>query len=74
MMATMSGDPATEFTRRLGSNEMFCHFCHNAGNLNVMTGLTLLTRTAIDEGKNDGYFGDCSKIGNLQYCPSTKRL
>ena len=51
MMASMTGDRGSEFTRRLGSNELFCHFCHNAGNLNVMTGLTLLTRTAIDEGK-----------------------
>lgn len=43
---------AAEVTRRLGGNELFCHFCHNVGNLNVMVGLTLLTRTAIDEGSN----------------------
>jgi hypothetical protein len=51
-MAGGSSDSSGEFTRRLGSNELFCHFCHNVGNLNVMTGLTLLTRHAIDEGES----------------------
>jgi hypothetical protein len=49
-MAFMGESNNCEFVRRLGSNELFCHFCHNAGNLNVMTGLTLLTRHPIDEG------------------------
>lgn len=44
-------DTSPEFIRKLGSNELFCYYCHNAGDLNVMTGLTLLTRHAIDEGK-----------------------
>lgn len=51
-MAFQAGETGgAELIRRLGGNELFCHFCHNAGNLNVMVGLTLLTRTAIDEGK-----------------------
>ena len=38
--------PALEpqFKRKLGGNEMFSSMCHDRGNLNVMCGLTLLTR------------------------------
>ena len=37
--------------RKLGSNELFAFNCHNYGNLNIMCGITLLTRHSIDEGK-----------------------
>ena len=48
---SLSGaQPDGTFRRKLGNNELFCKMCHNAGNLNVMAGLTLLTRTAVDEG------------------------
>ena len=36
--------------RKLGSNETFAYNCNNLGNLNIVCGLTLLTRTSIDEG------------------------
>ena len=74
-MAFVSGgssDTSGEFMRRLGSNELFCHFCHNVGNLNVMTGLTLLTRHAIDEGKqnslifNDFFIFRFSTLNNYE--------
>jgi len=32
---------------------MFANYCHNVGNLNVLTGLTLLTRQPIDTGACD---------------------
>lgn len=40
----------TGFKRKLGNNELFVNLCHSMGNLNVMCGLTLLTRHALDEG------------------------
>lgn len=37
--------------RKLGSNELFHQICHSHdGNLNVLCGLTLVTRHAVDEG------------------------
>ena len=36
--------------RKLGNNELFASCCHDNGNLNVMCGLTLVTRQAVDEG------------------------
>ncbi len=43
---------ASSFKRKLGGNEVFSSQCHDAnGNMNVLTGLTLLTRHAVDEGE-----------------------
>ncbi|TRY78377.1 hypothetical protein TCAL_01694 [Tigriopus californicus] len=39
-----------DMSRQLGHNELFAHVSHNNSNLNVMCGLTLLTRQAVDEG------------------------
>lgn len=39
-----------DWSRQLGHNEMFAHVGHNNNNLNVMCGLTLLTRQEVDEG------------------------
>ena len=43
--------PVEPLQRKLGSNELFAFNCHNSGNLNIMCGITLLTRHSIDEGK-----------------------
>jgi hypothetical protein len=50
---TASSMPVT-FKRKLGGNELYCNQCHSVnGNLNVLAGLTLLTRHAVDEGKDN---------------------
>ena len=43
--------PIETLSRKLGSNEVSAFNCHNSGNLNIICGLTLLTRDSIDEGK-----------------------
>jgi len=49
MSGPSSMSPA--FKRKLGTNELFCNLCHDCNaNLNVMCGLTLLTRQPVDEG------------------------
>jgi hypothetical protein len=54
---TASSMPVT-FKRKLGGNELYCNQCHNVnGNLNVLAGLTLLTRHAVDEGKDNAMQG-----------------
>ena len=46
--------PAAEpLNRKLGSNEAFAYNCHNQGNLNLVCGLTLLTKFPIDEGNSN---------------------
>ena len=42
--------PAEILKRKLGSNEVFAFNSHNFGNMNIVCGLTLLTRNSIDEG------------------------
>jgi hypothetical protein len=42
-------------TRLLGSQEAFCRNCNKKdGSLNLLCGLTLVTRHSIDEGKKVG--------------------
>ena len=48
---TTTTSPTEFLNRRLGSNEVFAYNCSNAGNLNTVCGLTLLTRHSIDEGR-----------------------
>ncbi len=69
-------DPTTasSFRRKLGGNELFCNLCHShGGGLNVMCGLTLLTRQAIDEGKytvgsRGGGRGSNNWLGSVVTC------
>ena len=42
--------PVQPLKRKLGANEVFAFNCHNYGNLNIICGLTLLTKHSIDEG------------------------
>eukprot|EP00095_Tigriopus_kingsejongensis_P004248 maker-scaffold711_size108467-snap-gene-0.30 protein:Tk04248 transcript:maker-scaffold711_size108467-snap-gene-0.30-mRNA-1 annotation:"malonyl -acyl carrier protein transacylase" len=44
------GSRPTQWSRKLGNNESFCHVAHGYHNLNVMCGVTLMTRHAVDEG------------------------
>ena len=44
--------PIEPLKRKLGSNEVFAFNCHNYGNLNIICGLTLLTKHSIDDGKH----------------------
>ena len=62
--------------RRLGSNELFCNMCHSqSGNLNVMCGLTLLTRQAIDEGKYTAQkkYNESNSVELMSICAPSER-